>query len=172
MEKLIIIRGPSGAGKSTVSKELLARSSRPTLLVSEDGIRKMFNDHERAGHDVARELATLSVHYGLKNGYDVIYEGILNIKTRKVQLDELLEAHPEENYFFYLDVGWDETVKRHLTRPEKAEFGLEAMQRWWNYASPTNHTAETIIPETASKEETIRIIGKVAGLELLEPLSE
>jgi len=167
MEKLLIIRGPSGAGKSTVSKELLALCSRPTLLVSEDGIRKMFNDHQRAGHDAARELATQSVRYGLRNGYDVIYEGILNIKTRKAQIDEFLETHPEENYFFYLDVGWDETVRRHDTRPEKAEFGLEAMERWWDYASPINHPAETIIPETASKAEMIRIIGKVAGLELL-----
>jgi len=172
MEKLIIIRGPSAAGKSSVSKELLAKSNRPTLLVSEDGVRKMFNDHDGAGHDAARELATQAVHLGLRNGYDVIYEGILNIKTRKIQFDELLEAHPEENYFFFLDVGWEETVKRHHTRPEKAEFDPEVMRKWWDYASPTNHLSETIIPETASKKETIKIIGKVAGLELLETQPE
>ena len=49
--KLLIIRGPSGSGKSTVARELFARSTRPTLLVSEDYVRKMFSDHRKPGHE-------------------------------------------------------------------------------------------------------------------------
>lgn len=164
MSKLIVIRGPSGAGKSTVSQKVFKRSSRPTLLVSEDRMRKMFSDHHIAGHDAARELATESVLLGLRNGYDVIYEGILNIKTHRKQFEDIFATHPKENYFFYLEASFDETVKRHKTRPEKSEFTPKAMEKWWNYASPTGLPFETIIPETSSLEETIKTIGEVAKL--------
>jgi adenylate kinase family enzyme len=166
MEKLIIIRGPSGAGKSTVSKELFKRSTRPTLLVSEDYVRKMFSDHRKLGHEPSKKLAIEAVLLGLKTGYDVIYEGILNLKTSGDNLDELFDVHQEENYLFYLDVSLEETQKRHETRPEKAEFGTEAMARWWEYASPSGHINETVIPGSSSLKDTIRLIGQIAGLEL------
>lgn len=166
MNKLVIVRGPSGAGKSTVSKEIFKSTTRPTLLVPEDQVRKLFNDHHRSGHDAARELSTESVMLGLKNGYDVIYEGILNVKTRRDQFDALLEFHPKENYFFYLDVSFDETIRRHHSRPERGEFMPEAMKRWWEYASPTGYVSETIIPENSSLEETVQTIGKIANLDL------
>lgn len=166
MNKLVIIRGPSGAGKSTVARKVFGRCSRPTLLVSEDGVRKMFSDHHVAGHDSARELATSTVLLGLRNGYDVIYEGILNIKTRQKQFDSIFEKHPEENYFFYLNVSFDETLRRHATRPEKVEFKPESMKKWWNYASPTSHESEVIISESSTLDETIQVINKTAGLHL------
>lgn len=172
MEKLIIIRGPSASGKTKISKELYDRSNRPTLLVSEDRVRKMFNDWRQPGHTVAKELATREVLFGLGNRYDVIYEGILNIKTRSTQFDIFLDDHPKENYFFYFDVSWEETVRRHQTRPENAEFDAETMKTWWEYASPTGHISEIVIPETSTQEETIKTIGRVAGLELLEPQSK
>jgi len=166
--KLIIVRGPSGAGKSTASRELLKRSSRPTLLVSEDYIRLMFSDHHRTGHGVSKELTITAVSHGLRNGYDVIYEGILNVKTDP-QLEAFLKDRSEENYLFYLDVSFDETLKRHQTRPQKSDFGSEAMKRWWNYASPMGNTAETLIPESSSLEETVAAINRIAGLGLMDP---
>lgn len=136
------------------------------MLVSEDATRKQFSDHHKAGHDSARELATQSVLLGLRNGYDVIYEGILNIKTRRDQFDEFFAVHHKENYFFYIDATFEETVRRHESRPEKEEFSAEAMKRWWEYASPTGFDTETIIPENSSMEATIQTIGAVANLEL------
>jgi thymidylate kinase len=162
--KLIIIRGPSGAGKSSVAKALKEQAKRPTLLVSEDKIRQMFNDHHLPKRLASKELTTRGVLLGLEYSYDVILEGILNIKTNKERIARFFTVHPEENYFFYLDVSYEETLLRHQTRPEKDEFGEEAMKEWWDYASPVNHFSETIIPETSSLEATVKLIQKTTGI--------
>lgn len=162
--KLIIIRGPSGSGKSTVANELFKRTKRPTLLVSEDTIRKMFSDHTKAGHLPGRHLALKAVSTGLKDGYDVIYHGILRVNDGEELLDELLGIHPGSTYFFYLDVGLEETLKRHLSRPKQHEFSVEAMKKWWNFSSPTGSASETIITEQSSLEDTIAVIRKVTGI--------
>jgi len=166
MNKLLIIRGPSGAGKSTVARELLKRSTRPTLLVSEDQIRKMFSDHHKTGHETAAKLAENAVQLGLADGYDVIFEGILNLKTTGRNLATLIDSHDHETYVFYLDVSLEQTKHRHSSRPEQDEFNAEAMDKWWSYASPTQHDAETIIPEASSVDETVMKIDNVANLEL------
>jgi len=166
MQKLIIIRGPSGSGKSTVARELSLRCVQPPLLISEDQIRRMFVNHTQVGHEVAKRLATKAVLFGLENGYDVIYEGILNLKTSGDNLHEFFEAHKEENYLFYLDVSFEETVRRHRTRDKNKEFNAESMKKWWDFASPTGLALETIIPGSSSLEDTIKTIGQVAKLEL------
>ncbi len=165
MQKLIIIRGPSGAGKSAVARELLQRRTRPTLLVSEDQVRKMFSDHHRTGHSEGEKLSVAAVLFGLQNGYDVIYEGILNIKTTGRSLPDLIRSH-KKSYLFYLDVSYEKTLRRHQTRPEKAEFKEEAIERWWEYASPTGHVSETVVPESSSLDDTIKTINRVADLGL------
>jgi adenylate kinase family enzyme len=166
MEKLIIIRGPSGAGKSSVAKELHARCSRPTLLISEDKVRCMFSDWKQPNHTASKKLATSMVISGLKSNYDVIYEGISNIKNYEQYYKKIFAEHPTDNYMFYLDVGFDETVRRHDGRPEKAEFGIDMMKEWWDYATPTGYDFETIINEGTTLEDTVEIIGRVAILEL------
>jgi len=164
--KLIIIRGPSGAGKSTVAREIYKKVIRPTLLVSEDQTRKQFSDHGKPGHNTSKKVATKMVMQGLDDGYDVIYEGILNLKTSGDNLQSILDYHPENNYLFYLDVNFNETIQRHQTRPEKEEFTTESMKTWWDYASPTNMSNETVIKERSSLKETVATIGDVAGLDL------
>jgi len=166
VQKLIIIRGPSGASQSTVSKELFKQSKGPTLLISEDQIRKMFNDQHKPGHDISKKIATNAVKTGLSNGYDVIYEGILNLKTSENNLNNIFSGHTDENYMFYLDVSLKETLSRHSQRPEKTEFDAIAMKEWWGYASPSRSSVETIIPESSSLEETIETIDNVCGLDL------
>lgn len=169
--KLIIIRGPSGSGKSTVANKLFKQSVRPTLLVSEDTIRKMFNDHKKTGHLTSRQLAIQAVLTGLQNGYDVIYHGILRINNDNGhRFDELLEVHPDENYLFYLDVSLDETIRRHGMRSKQHEFDAESMKKWWDFSSPTNFDSETIIAESSSVDDTVSIINKVTGFKNEPPI--
>lgn len=164
ISKLIIIRGPSGAGKSSVARALLKNSQRPTLLVSVDQTRKQFSDQKTPDHQATKEMVMNNSLLGLGKGYDVILEGILNIKTDKFMFDKIFAAHPKENYFFFLDVGYDETLRRHETRPEKAEFGEESMKKWWGWSLPAKHEKEVVIPETSSLEATVAKIQKTAGI--------
>lgn len=160
MPKLIIIRGPSGSGKSTVSKALLKTCDNPTLLIHEDEIRLMFNNWKQPNHTASKELAVASILSGLKSGYDVIYEGISNIKTYDKYFRQILKEHPDDNYFFYLNVSFEESMKRHESRPEKYEFGENEMREWQAYTSPTGYDNEIIIPEHSSLDDTITAIRK------------
>lgn len=166
MPKLIVVRGPSGSGKSTVANELLKRSTKPLLVVGEDKLRKMFSDHRDTPHPASKQLALEAIKLGLKSGYHVVYQGILNIKSGEFQPDELIAFTPREIYFFYLDVGFDKTVQRHQTRHKRDEFGEDAMKRWWKYSSPLKHELEIIISESSSLEETLKMIHQTTGLEL------
>jgi len=166
MNKLIIIRGPSGAGKSSVAKALLKNSQRPALHISVDQTRKLFSDQKTPDHQASKEMVVNNVLFGLESGYDVILDGILNINTDKFMFDRIFQAHPKENYFLFLDVGYEETLRRHNTRPEKSEFGEEQMKEWWGWSTPTKQPGETVIPETSSIEETVEIIRRIAGLSL------
>jgi adenylate kinase family enzyme len=168
MQKLIVIRGPSGSGKSTVARNLSQMCVHPPLLISEDQIRRMFVNHTQEGHEVAKRLATKAVLFGLDNGYDVIYEGILNLKTSGDNLQEFFDAHTEENYLFYLDVGFEETIRRHKTRDKIKEFDHESMKKWWDFASPTGLISETIIPESTTLEDTVNFISRTAKLKIRE----
>lgn len=163
--KLIIIRGPSASGKSTVAGAFFRKTTRPTIIVSEDTIRKFFNDHRKTGHMHSRAVAEKVVVTGLENGYDVIYHGILRLNDgNHKRFDKILKAHPLENYFFYLDVGFEATVKRHATQPKKHEFSADSMKKWWKFSSPINTELETVIPESSSVDETLETISKVTEI--------
>lgn len=168
MEKLIIIRGPSGAGKSAVAKELKNRSTRPTMWIEQDLFRTLSNEKVPKNLPVF-EMVEANTLIALKHGFDVILEGILNVKKpgRREMYERIFRAHPEENYIFYMEASFDETIKRHATRPEKRDkFGEKAMREWYDLASPMDHANETIIPESSTFEETVALIGKITGLTL------
>lgn len=172
MGKLIIIRGPSGVGKSSVAKALKEQSDRPTLLIEQDLFRPLFNRRGTDSDVPIWQLLEANVSVGLEHHYDVILEGILNVQKpgRLEFFERLFQKHPDENYLFYLDASFDETLWRHDSRPDKkAEFGEKEMREWWELASKMGHADEVVIPESSSFEETVRKIGQVAGLNLSKP---
>jgi adenylate kinase family enzyme len=170
--KLIIIRGPSGVGKSTVARAVKERSDRPTLLLEQDLFRPLFNKGGTDSDIPIWELIEASVKVGLQHRYDVILEGILNVQKpgRLDFFENLFRYHPEENYLFYLDASFDETLKRHESRPDKKiEFGEKEMREWWDLASKMGHANEVVIPENSTIDETATKIGEIAGLNLVKP---
>lgn len=160
MPKFIVIRGPSGSGKTTVSEALFSRCKNPTLLIHEDEIRLMFNDSKQPAHTASKELAFASILSGLNSGYDVIYEGIANIKSYDSYFQSIFREHPSDNYFFYIEVSFEESLRRHDMRPQKSEFGVEQMKEWADYATPTGYEQEIIIPEHSGLEDTVMTIVK------------
>jgi hypothetical protein len=113
------------------------------------------------------------VKTGLENGHDVVLEGILNVQ-KPGRLDffkRLFKAHPSENYIFYVDTSFPETLKRHNTRVEwKDKFGEKEMAEWWTLASRLGHADEIVIPESSNLESSIELVAKTAGLNLKEPV--
>ena len=69
--------------------------------------------------------------YGSRHSEFVILEGIMNREWYKPLFELAIQLYDAEVYAYYFDLTFEETLKRHLTRPKCQEFGEEAMRRWW-----------------------------------------
>jgi thymidylate kinase len=163
MTKLVIIRGPSGVGKSTVATALMRRTTRPTVLVDLDHYRFSYVNSPDYDHDLEYEMSGSDVLIGLRLGFDVIFDGNFTATANDPFLENLLGAHPEETYIFYLDATLEETLKRHETKANP-RISTDKMKEVYKYASPTGHEREVIIPESSSLERTVEQIARITGI--------
>lgn len=165
--KLIVLRGPSGSGKSTVAKKLFEDAARQTCLIDQDHYRFIFKPPGGGGKpnsDTIHKMIKANTLTALGDGYDVILEGILSVKSYGKVLDEIFEIHPEENYMFYFDISFEETTRRHnIRKTAKHKFSENDMREWYPVAHRSNHKLEQIIPESFSIDETISFIKKVSN---------
>lgn len=161
--KLIVIRGNSGSGKSTVAKKLREASDRKIALVEQDYLRRFILEEKETEGANNIGLIEQTVEYALSCGYDVILEGILYFPRYGTMLTRLASKCPN-HYFFYLDVSFDETLKRHATKPDSHEFGEKEMRSWYRPNHQTNFENEIIIPESSSLNATVSTILNNTGL--------
>lgn len=131
MEKLIVLRGNSGSGKTTVARELQKKFGRNTMLISQDVIRRdmlMVKDGEDTK---ALPLMKELLEYGKTHSDIVILEGIMYADWYRQLFELARRIYGKEIYAYYFDLPFEETLRRHQTKPNCREFGAEAMQRWW-----------------------------------------
>ena len=163
MATLILLRGNSGSGKSTVARALQEHWGPGTLLIPQDTVRRdMLMVKDRPGNPTPALLATIA-RYGSERCAITIMEGILNAEL----YDSLFRALPvmfDNIHAYYFDVSFEETLRRHETRPQRHAFSPEAMRRWWVEHDFLTAIPEAIIPEASTLEETVAwIIAEVEG---------
>lgn len=157
--RLIVIRGPSGSGKSTVARHLFERATRRVCLIEQDHYRFIFRP---AGGGSLPNAATIhrmiehNVMAALHDGYDVILEGILSVRSYGLVVDRLFTAGVSENFLYSFDVSIEETLRRHRTRstPDLG-FSEEDMRDWYPHAHVWGHQLERVIPESASLDDIL-----------------
>ncbi len=138
-------------------------SDRKTATVEQDYLRRfVLKEKETEGANNI-DLIEQTVEFALGRGYDVILEGILYFPRYGDMLRRLVSKCPD-NYFFYLDVSLDETLKRHLTKPDAHEFGEKEMRQWYKPNQLTHFESERIIPQASSIDETVSMIRAHVGL--------
>lgn len=104
----------------------------------------------------------------MEDGYDVILEGILSVKSYSKILDEIFQVHADDNYMYYFDISFSETIRRHSTRPDKSQdFGEVEMKEWYPVAHRSSHELEQIIPESFSLDDTVGFILDHSKLRIL-----
>lgn len=131
MRKLIILRGNSGSGKSTIAKELQNRFGTNTMLISQDVIRRDVLKVKDGKNTPALPLMKELLIYGHNHSNIVILEGIMYADWYKPLFDLSVQLYGSEIYAYYFDLPFEETLKRHQTKPNCHEFGEEAMRGWW-----------------------------------------
>ena len=131
MGKLIILRGNSGSGKTTIAKELQNKFGRNTMLISQDVIRRdMLKVNDGVDTQALPLLKELLI-YGSNHSNIVILEGIMRANWYKPLFELAVQLYGTEVYSYYFDLPFEETLKRHQTRPICQEFGEDAMRSWW-----------------------------------------
>lgn len=161
MATLILLRGNSGSGKSTVARALQQHFGRNTLLIPQDTVRREMLYARDLPDGPTSPLMEVIARYGAEHCAVTIVEGILYTE-RYDSLFHTLAAMFDRIYAYYFDVSFEETLRRHETRPQRTLFGPEHMRSWWLEHDLTSVFAETIIPESSSLEETVaRIIADV-----------
>ena len=150
MSKLIILRGNSGSGKTTIAKELQRHFGTNTMLISQDVIRGDMLWVKDGESTEAIPLMKELLAYGIKHSDIVILEGIMYADWYKPLFELAIRLYGTEVYAYYFDLPFEETLKRHQTKPNCNEFGEEAMRRWWREKDFSDVLRERII--TSEKE--------------------
>jgi chloramphenicol 3-O-phosphotransferase len=137
--RLIVIRGDTGSGKSTLARAIRDSTARPTALVEQDYFRWDLL-HGGLKSDRSRHAAAIIVgvvRAGLDAGYDVILEGILNLRDYAHRLEDLSRDHLGRSVFLQCDIGLPATLERHHGRPEKQGlFTDEDIADWYDGWQP------------------------------------
>jgi hypothetical protein len=124
-------------------------------------------DARRAGRGDVGELLThlrdhgchdVTVRYALDRGYDVILEGILAAARYEPMLAGLARDHAGTTAHYYFDVPLEETLRRHATRPLARKVTPDMIRDWYIPRDLLGYTAERVIPESSSLQNTIQRI--------------
>jgi adenylate kinase family enzyme len=155
---LVVLRGNSGAGKSTTARALRERLSRGAAWVEQDYLRRIVLKEHDTPSGVNIGLISQTVRYALDHHYNVILEGILSAARYSDMLRTLREDHLGRTFFYYFDVSFAETTRRHTTRPQSKDFGIDAMQTWYQERDLLSFVEETLVPEGWSLDQTVERI--------------
>ncbi|WP_431926552.1 kinase [Nonomuraea jabiensis] len=157
LTQLIVLRGNSGSGKTSVARALRkAYGRRGLAVVGQDVLRRDILRELDVPDGVNIGLIDTVTRYALDHGHHVILEGILTASRYAPMLQSLREDFPGRSRFFYLDVPFEETLRRHATRPQSAEFGPDMMREWYIERDLLPGGYETVIDQHSSLEETVR----------------
>ena len=162
---LVLIRGNSGSGKTTTAREVRRRYGRGCALVEQDYLRRVvLREHGGATDAVAPGFISTMARTALDGGYHVVLEGILDTGEYGEALRTLVAGHTGPVACFYLDVTFDETVRRHQSRAEPIPVTAETMRGWYSERDLLGVPEETVLPETVTFEDAVTTILHTSGL--------
>lgn len=151
---LVLIRGNSGSGKSTIARELRQHFDPQPMLIAQDTVRReMLAVKDHPGNPTPDLLADLC-RWSARRGGITILEGILD-SDKYASLFCQLPGMFSCIHAYYLDIPFDETLRRHAIRPQSADFGEDAMRRWYRTDNLIGFLPETIVTADSTLEETV-----------------
>ena len=164
MRKLIVLRGNSGSGKTTIAKDLQRKCGSNTMLISQDAVRRDMLCVKDGRDTPALPLLKELLKYGYEHSAIVILEGIFISDWYRSLFEFANELYGSDVYAYYFDIPFEETVRRHQTRPNCNDFGEEDMRDWWKEKDFSDALNETSITEDKDRESIVaEIYNRVIG---------
>jgi predicted kinase len=161
---IVIIRGNSASGKSTIAARIRELNGPGIAIVSQDLLRRVVLKEKDQPGAVNIGLIDAVARYALGSGYHVIIEGILYQAHYGTMLTALREDLPGRCHFWYLDVPFAQTLSRHATKPQAAEYGEAELRAWWRDRDFLLGGFEQVITAGESAENAAARIMAGAGL--------
>jgi hypothetical protein len=109
-------------------------------------------------------LIDLVARYALDHRMHTIIDGILYAAHYGDMLAALRNDHCGTSYFYYLDVPFEETLRRHATKPQADEYGGAEMSAWYRERDFLPGGFERVIHGETTLDSAVRIIMTEAGL--------
>ncbi|MFG2697164.1 kinase [Kitasatospora sp. NPDC048407] len=153
---LVVVRGPSGAGKSSTAAGIRAAYGRGVAVVGQDFLRREVLRERDVVGGANIGLVGLVARHALEHGFHVVVEGILAADRYGAMLADLVADHRGRSFLYYLDIGFDETVRRHATRPLAAEVTAEQMAGWYQAHDLLPGGLEHVIGEHSTLDDTVQ----------------
>jgi predicted kinase len=163
--RLIVLRGNSGSGKSSIAAEIRARHGRGIALVGQDNLRRVVLRERDTADGANIGLIDMVARYALDSGLHVIIDGILYEAHYGAMLRALRDDHRGLSRFYYLDVPFEETMRRHATRPQAGDFGRAEMTAWHRGRDLLPGGIERVIPAKTTLEAAVEWVVQDAGLD-------
>ena len=159
MNRLIILRGNSGSGKTTAARLLQEKFGPNTMLISHDMVRMQIL-HVWSAEGIRKSLPLMIelLRYGRRNSEITILEGILPANEYRRLFEAALEEYGEHIFSYYYDISFEETLRRHQTKPNCDEFGEADMRRWWKEKDYLDDIPQKILNEDISLEDAVELI--------------
>ncbi len=155
---LIIIRGNSASGKTTIAKRLQQKFGRNTMLISQDVVRREMLKVKDGGSTEALPLMQVLLAYGKKHSKVTILEGIMYADWYKPLFECAAKEFKDNIFAYYFDLPFEETLKRHQTKPNCNDFGEEEMQKWWREKDYIGFIKESVITLEKTEEDIEELI--------------
>ncbi len=154
---LIVLRGNAASGKTTVASQLQQRLPRPTAVLSQDYFRRSIYDELERESGAHSDLLEAAACHCIGLGQNVVLDGIFNARRYSAMLERI--SHTAQDARFYaFDLSFEETVRRHETRPKSSEFTSLEMSEWYHGWQPLLFVEERRIDHSESVEE---IVGRI-----------
>ncbi|WP_410658396.1 AAA family ATPase [Amycolatopsis sp. lyj-112] len=153
--RLAIVRGNSGSGKSSVTLSVRSQLGRTCAVAAQDVIRRTILKERDIPGGVNIGLLSTVARYALDAGLHVIVEGILHSERYSGMIADLLADHRGRTGIYYLDVSFEESLRRHATRPQAHEFGPEHMREWYRERDLLGLAGEQLIPPASDLQTTV-----------------
>jgi len=158
--RLVILRGDSASGKTTTSAALRPHLGERTAVIHQDEFRRELlqggEKEQRAAH--AAQLIDSVARQSLELGYDVVLDGIFNLRDYAERFPALLRDHVGVSRVYQFDVGLDETLRRHRGRPLAAVVPERDLRSWYDGWQPLPDVEETRITADQSTADIVAII--------------
>ncbi|WP_040162753.1 AAA family ATPase [Microbacterium gorillae] len=158
--RLVIIRGASASGKTTTALALRERLGSRVALLHQDHVRRevLRNDDRRERHEHASVLLVGAARQALDLGYDVILDGIFNLRDYSAAFERLQRDHRGFTRIYQFDLSLDETIRRHAGRPLSREFGPDKLRDWYDGWQPLPWHEETRVGSAVTTDELVTTI--------------